>query len=186
MKRFTSFKPLTYFSSVPVKILDQKGNLFYGHPNKEGSILFNLPVGTFRSVNEISDTGYFKPYPVAPLPYVDYSIIPKDYLLRSTKNKNKATIIPGVDFFYSFIDPSIANHIYKPCLYFVLGHEIHHYFFHDKTEESENLCDVGSYNLMMRNGFNPLQVEIAQRLLFDSPTRSECISKCIKQNSIRR
>jgi hypothetical protein len=187
MRELIVKEPTTFHSKGSVHIYDLKKRLFYWHENNEKSISFNLPKGKFYSEGVIYNTFKFIPYPLIPLGVLDYSVIPKNFLIEAKNNINKATIYPGENFFYSKIDHKIVNHEFSPVLPFVIGHELHHYFFNDRTVNAEKQCDKGSYNMLMQSGYNPRQVYAAQKLLFaQNPDRCGCITKAIEQNKLRR
>jgi len=179
--KIVNFFPSSFFSENPVEIYDDRGKLFYYHPNKERKIVFNLPKGKYQSIGKVRRLDKFYPYP--PLEKQNFSglTIPRDIKIYEQENENKASIMLGKRKI--IIDPKIKNHKYKFVPVFTIGHEIGHYIFHD----DEKQCDIFSYNLGMLNGYNPSQMDKAQKILFDeSPDRCKhMIDKMNYQNTRR-
>lgn len=190
MKSFCCIDPCTFFSTENnIIILDDKKNLFYFHPNNEMNITFNLPIGKYFTENSLQQK-LFTPYEEFKKP--ERYISPKEFKIIVKKNPNKATI--SLRNRTITIDPKIANHKYRPCLQFILGHEIYHTTVGGNLYDTkgnlifnaEAACDDFSKNYMLSHGFNPSQIKIACNLLLNDQTRKECIHHSTVEQKHRR
>lgn len=171
--------PSSFFSyDSPIRVLDDKKNAFYFHPNKERNITFNLPEGLYYTENNLQKLNSFKPYKKTSQK-TDF-IVPEGIKIEIGENPNKATIWPKK--LHILCDPSIANHIYKPVTRFVLGHELGHNGFME-----EEPCDIYSANLMLDAGYNPTQIDAAKEILFKNNWhRKNCVERDFMSLNNRR
>lgn len=171
-------------------ILDDLGNPFYWHENKEGKIHFNLPTGQYYSNVPIKKQLRFKPYGHKRNPK-----LPKGFLrniqVYSHPNPHKASISIQKEFIIA--DPKFYNHKYRPCKTFTIGHELFHKLYHCKTQKErdnkyyremiEMKCDEASRNFMLAHGWNPSQVRLACAMLLRGNKRKERIRKLTTDSS---
>lgn len=184
-------KPCTYFTSdSPVKILDEKENIFFYHPNEQKKINFNLPEGTFCTENNLTKKSF--------QPYEEFngSALKKDFLnsfeFSIADNKNKATINPNIKKIT--IDKKYGNHWYKPLKIFVVCHEVRHLEVGGSIKDekgniifdAEKACDDFAKNYMLSHGYNPTQVEAAKEILISGAERRKCISDSMNNKNFRR
>lgn len=177
-------KPKSFFSEEPVVIYDVNENLFYFHPNKEKSILFNLPSGKFFSLNTIYKQKNFIPY------FHKKGKLPKnfnEYKIFFGENLNKASI-----FFADkkiLIDKKILHINYQPLLTFILLHELSHLLPESKKLkgiDKEKFCDNNAINIMLSIGYNPTQISFCGKISLDNQLRCEAIiNNSIKINKRR-
>ena len=182
--------PCTFFSQdSPIDIKDSKGNIFFFHTNTDRKINFNLPVGSYSTKNLLIQKDFL---PYEKLNDVKFPINPKDFLVVVGNNKHKATI--SMDNRTILVDRSIANHTYKPCKAFIIGHEIGHIIIggskYDKSGkmilDAEKWCDDFSRNYMLATGYNPSQIKIASELLLNDFDRKNCIHENTINLNLRR
>lgn len=178
--------PCSFYSSdSPIRILDDKKKLFFYHPNSTGEITFNLPVGIYYTDNELTQRN-FKPY-VAFIKPENY-ISPTEFKIIIGKNEHKATI--SINNRTILLDKSIAKHDYKPCVVFVLLHELYHTVIggnvvHDNKIifNAEQSCDDFATNYMLSHGYNPTQIKLATQLILNDEHRKKCVhEKTVSQN----
>lgn len=191
-------KPTSFFSSdSPIKILDEKGNIFYIHPNKENSISFNLPIGNFSTENTLREIG-FKPY----VPFENHFTFnpAKGFKVKKIFNKNKATIIPSkkrirISDKIKYKDGSELNiSEYKPCNEYLLHHELAHRVYGGNVYspdkkiifDAEQACDNSAENFMLSHGYNPSQISLCKQLLLSNPKRKMCSQYDAKKLNFRR
>ena len=63
---------------------------------------------------------------------------------------------------------------YPPfVLQFILYHEIGHFYYRGEGLKSENNCDVFASHYMLKRGFNPSQIKIAQGITLNSGLRKK-------------
>lgn len=168
MQKICIKTPTTFYSSDKfINVNDDTNFLFYFHPNKSLFIKLNLPPGCYYTDNKLQAQAVFEPYP-----FIEDANIPKDEI-KDTRivlgsNPNKASIYPAHGFI--IMDNGLNLLKYKPAKSFVLGHELGHYYF----GADEDKCDDYSYNVMNRAGFNPSQVYLAAKMLFQkNPARAK-------------
>lgn len=190
MVKFRCNDPATFFcSDHQIKILDENKKLFYYHPNSIGSITFNLPVGIYYTDNSLQQKP-FVPYEkfVKPEKFID----PREFKILVGNNPHKATI--NLRDKTILFDKKIASHKYRPCLQFILGHEIYHTCvggsLFDKAGnmifDAEKACDDFSKNYMLSHGWNPTQIKIASALLLNDKDRVQCIHNNTITKNFRR
>jgi hypothetical protein len=179
MDRLIVTEPSTFFSAGrDIYILDEQGNFFYAHPNKEGKINFNLPRGVYYTSNVLIK----KPF----VPYVkwqrpDFKYNPAEFRIVVKPNVNKASINYLTKDIT--IDEKIAKIKFKPLKVFLLAHELKHLDvggskFDSKgkmTFDAEHECDKYAENYMLSHGYNPTQIELSKKLCLSNPNRHECI-----------
>lgn len=193
LKKLSSFNS----SDSPIKILDEKGNIFYIHPNRERKISFNLPAGNYSTENNLKEVAY-TPYVRSLYPNLFERI--KGYKIFRGHNPNKATITPMLKKIkiankVNFKDGSQLDiNEFKPCLIYLLGHEAAHTiagsnkYNADGTIlfDAEQACDNISENWMLANGYNPTQIKLCKQLLLSSPERQKHCQYNSKQMNFRR
>jgi len=188
--KLNCISPCTFFSQdSPIEILDDKGNIFFYHPNSDRKINFNLPVGKFQTKNILIQKD-FAPY--EKLNPATFSIRPQDFLVVVGKNPHKATI--SMKNKTILVDKEIANHKYKPCKAFIIGHEIGHIIIggsqYDRSGkmvfDAEKWCDDFSRNYMLATGYNPSQIKIASELMLSDASRKNCIHENTINLNLRR
>ena len=196
MQKITVHKPSTFFCSSPrIMVLDELKNPFYWHTNTARHINFNLPVGTYYINVPVRKRPVFRPYGNKTYPKLPKSFLRKVRVFEHT-NPNKATI--SLQKHIILADPKFYNHEFKPCMTFTLCHEVFHHKYHAKTPTERNnrfirdwyerQCDNAARNFMLANGWNPLQVRLACKLLLRSKGRNEAIRQCTTDatNNFRR
>lgn len=185
-------KQTVYSPDLFLKIHDEDGNIFYQHPNKEKSIVFNLPAGKFSTANNIRAIGTFKPYPLLNFEGGEEKV-PGSWNVLETENPNRASI--WLKSRNIHIDPSVRKLNYRPALAFVIGHELGHNVFHRKdgemmsSEDSAKMelnCDMWSFNRMMETGYNPSQVLTSAIMLLPHTTRPNSLQSFITELKTRR
>lgn len=186
-------KPSTFLTKQKdVLILDENKNVFYFHYNKEGKLTFNLPTGRYYSSVPVIKLHRFLPYPHGKYPPF---AIPLDKIqLYQLENPNKASI--SLERLIVIVDPKFYNSEYKPLQTFTLLHELFHGNYHCTTKEQrsnkfyrefmERKCDESAGNWMLANGWNPVQVSLAGKMLLKSPARRACITDNSTGRKIRR
>lgn len=174
-------KPTTFVSfDKNLLINDADHFFFYTHPNSDKFIQFNLPPGCYYTDNRIHELPNFQPYA-----YIEDAAIPAEEAACEkailTNNPHKASIYPSHGII--IVDHGISLLKYWPAKAFVLGHEKGHNYF----GPDEDRCDDFSYNVMNRAGFNPSQVYIAAKMLFQkNPARATRLINNIKALNTRR
>jgi len=192
-------KPSSFFTSDrKVFVYDDKGNIFYMHPNRQRKLTFNLPVGKYTTSNNISEVR-FKPY----VPFVHKFNDPeiKKYKVVVAYNPHKASIIPHkrlivVSPVVRYKDgTSLDLGEYAPCMTFLMCHEKAHRIVGGNVVDpktgkvifdAEQACDDIAENYMLSHGYNPSQVKLAKQLILSSPKRRECAQYDAKKLNFRR
>lgn len=185
-------RPSSFFTSdSEVKILDDKGNIFYVHPNRQRKICFNLPIGEYETENNLKEVG-FVPYVKTSYPDLFQRI--KKYKVIKKFNPNKASIFQGkkkikISDKVKYADGSNFDlHEFKPCTVFLLGHEAAHTIVGSNTKDfdAETACDNISEAWMLANGYNPSQIKICKQLTLSSPERKHYCPYDSKEMNFRR
>src|ERR1017187_1165832 len=156
----TENNPSTWFCEERnVRVVDDKKNIFFFHPNIERSITFNLPKGEYFTANKLQKKSSFIAYDVS------YKGFSKGWLndieIYVCNNANKATIFPESNPVKIFIDKKIAYHAFKPLTMFVISHEVSHLLPEGKgimcNSQEKNFCDLNGGNYLLTIGLNPSQ-----------------------------
>lgn len=158
MREIRVSKPTGFRAKNSVHILDKHGRTFYQF-QKDGNIDFNLPVGTYLTMSELT------PLP-APIRYdfkakrkrevFHYSIPkPSEIKVEFAPNPNKASILlPKRHIIFDTSWNRFPGFVKKYLFY----HELGHYLY--KTEE---FCDEFAQEQMLKEGYNKSQIEFASR-----------------------
>jgi hypothetical protein len=185
-KKFVVMKPSSFYSNdKPIVIFDEKKYPFYFHPNKLGSITFNLPIGKYYTksiLKEIPFIPYEKQMNVKP---------DTDYGFNISDNPHKATITPFDKKIT--VDKKIDSLKYLPAKQFIVGHEIGHTIvggdrfdsMKNKIFDAEKWCDRFSENYMLANGWNPTQVKFAKEFILSNVDRKNCIDNRLHTHNYR-
>lgn len=185
--------PSTFFAeSKNLLILDEHKKVFYFHYNKEGKLTFNLPAGKYYSSARLVKLKRFLPYDNGGYP--PFAIPLQEVKIYSAENPNKASI--SLESLIIVVDPKFHDADFKPLKVFTLLHELFHGNFHAKTERErknpymhefiEMKCDRAAGNYMLQNGYNPVQVSLAGKMLLRGQNRRDCISMNSTGRRIRR
>lgn len=183
-------EPSTFYTEdKDISIYDDLKNIFFYHPNKENSIQFNLPVGIFYTKNKIKRS-LFQPY--EKFDNLPLSDAVSNFRPVVKKNPNKATI-NNVSKTIT-VDPSISEHIYKPCSAFIAAHEIGHLHYGGNKYDTygnlifnaEKACDDYAINYMLSHGWNPSQIKILKQLILKDEDRKHCIHTRTTNYNFRR
>jgi hypothetical protein len=185
---FTLTEPATFTTAIlPVVIKDVAGNPFFASKKQ---VQFNLPVGKYSTDNQLTTL------PFSPFPEIDQNISTSKTGMKISVGDsdmgrmvgfnpaNKASFYPALN--HAFFADKIISHWFRPVRIFTVCHEEGHHHFKPsqvdmailmmgKDEEAyqryinaEHQCDVYSYNKMMRNGYNPLQVKQAIEMVLSA------------------
>lgn len=151
--------------SKPVEIKDSEGNLFYIAKPKNGKAVFNLPRGSYSIAQFLPikvNKRRLYPYKLIRLPKKDRNLkAPKKFKLTFGENPSKATVnlIEGTVFF----DKEFYSTLKRIEKDFILAHERAHYFYKGGTTKKEQVCDAFAANKLLTMGYNPSQIDAAQK-----------------------
>ncbi len=180
MKVLICENPSSFYSAdKEIKILDDKKNLFFFHPNTEKEITFNLPRGKYFTDNRVGKEKDFIPYPTDGYKGFEKGW-EKNIQIFVCKNPNKATIFPETFPYKIFVDEKIARHKFRPLTMFVLSHEVSHINPEGRgikcNSKEKNFCDLNGANyLIAEAGLNPSQITMASKLLYEQGLRGDCV-----------
>lgn len=148
-----------------------------------------MPKGVFYSRNRLTKKSF--------IPYKEFrknnlsANIVNSFELIEAKNPNKATINTKLKTIK--IDNKIADIEYKPCLVFLLAHELGHTIFggdkymgEQKIFDAEIACDSFASNYMLSHGYNPTQIVVAKEMLLSRTDRKKCIHDDVIEKNNRR
>jgi hypothetical protein len=186
---FTLTEPATFTTACNPVIINMAGSANPFFASKKQS-QFNLPIGKYSTNCQLTKL------PFLPFPEIDQNIQPVKTGMRifdggsdmakavGFNSANKASFYPALNA--AFFDEKIITNWFKPARIFTVCHEEgHHYFKPSKVDmailmmgkdpeaykryiNAEHKCDVYSYNKMMRNGYNPLQVKQAIKMVLSA------------------
>ena len=166
-----------------INIFSLDNSPFYIKKNEESEIHFNLPSGKYKTNNNIIESK-LKNYTLKALPRPNRNIpLPKlsDIKIIYTNNENKCSI--DVDNHEIFMDYSLAI-LPTPIVDFVKAHELGHYFYFGKGEQSEKDCDNFAYNALIGIGYNPSQVTYAANEILSNKKFAQIRKNCIYKHSL--
>jgi len=144
-----------------ILILDKNKIPFYYRENNKLNFKFNLPIGTYYTENNLIELKkpcfyttpklkpfyYNKPFPKR------FKIIYKDNPNKCSVDLSRAVII----FDKSFkSEPRFVKD-------FIKFHELGHYRYSGRGQESERDCDDFSTWCLIKIGYNPSQISVANR-----------------------
>ena len=172
---------LIYRGVAPVEIFDTTGAIFYVVKPKKGKAVFNLPKGTYY-LNEFKrfeiKKGKLYQYPMIPLPKKDRNLKrPRRFKLKFGTNPNKATVnLLNATIFF---DQDFYNSLNRTQKEFILCHELGHYFYKGGSQKNEQKCDAFACNMLLTKGYNPSQIDAAQKSTLDGHKSGVRISKTL-------
>ncbi len=139
----------------PVLIYDHKGILFYSSDWAGGFIgLFNLPVGTYYTKQNVKILKSPLPSPVIHLPQKERNQkIPKSVKIHFGHNPAKATIYHKQNKIL-FDKSFLTKPLYE--IWFIFYHELGHKLYY-----TEHKADLYAAKRMFKHGFNESQIMLA-------------------------
>ena len=164
-------------SESPLFIYDERGIIFYRR-FKQGVKRFNLPIGTYSTLNNLVVLPTPVKYLVTPLPTsqkeirmdkLQINLIP-DYEQKANINVGDGIININSGFF----------RLPKPIARKVFFHEIGHHLYY-----SEHLCDKFADLCMLKMGFNPSQLIAGTLCSLDKSKRNYKRIKYNFENGLR-
>lgn len=150
-------------------ILDKNKIPFYTWKNQRiEPFIFNLPTGDYFTSDPLTDLPSPFIYKLPTLkPRYFFKKFPNGFKISFGRNPNKCT----VDLNNSTIvfDNSFRNYP-RWVLDYIKFHELGHFMYSGRGDESEADCDVFACWSMIKVGYNPSQVAAARKMsLGDSP-----------------
>lgn len=159
---FFEIPNITGFASTDetIIIFDKKNKPFYFKSNNKNIIKFNLPKGKYYTDNYLIQLPQPIKYEGVRLPKFERKItLPAKFKIIITPNPRRCSIyIPqGI----VKIDTNLLKMPY-PFIYYVLLHELGHYFYKPGNTEKDKLicekkCDEFANFFMLKSGYNPSQ-----------------------------
>ena len=163
----------TFVSASPkVVILDCEGNPFFALSGS--GRLFTLPQGVFSVYGDIAASGTPVVYHTKiKLPPAEKNrVAEKEMRIVVKLNPNKCSVVrDGKGRTLIIIDPSI-NSLPLFAREYVIEHELAHEYY-----ETETYCDAMAEARLLKRGFNPSQIEAANRIALDSGYRHDANKK---------
>jgi hypothetical protein len=141
-----------------VKVFDRLGKPFYffSKPEIQPAVKFNLPKGKYFTSNTLTEVNPVK-YDLPKLPKRErHGKDPELYPTIVAPNPNKCSI--NYDQKVIVIDPEICK-LPTFVLFYILQHEIGHFYY-----TTEKFADLYASYQLLKNGFNPSQVQQANNL----------------------
>ena len=162
---FTLDKITGFYSYSPVICIYKYDKPFYANTLKNGNKVmeWNMPPGEYDLIE-----GNFKKF-LKPLEYNLISLpkslneikFPGKVKIYWTDNPNKCSVdLKDKYKMKVYFDHSFKN-VSPYVRTWVLGHELGHYVYRGNGQKSEKLCDHLGGNLMLKNGYNPKQIDAA-------------------------
>ena len=142
-------------------ILDKDMIPFYYRENLSGNYKFNLPLGTYYTENSLSITRpNFYTTPKLKDRYF-FKRYPNKFKIIYSENPNKCSV--DIDRGIIIFDNSFRE---QPRFIkdFIKFHELGHYRYSGRGQESEKDCDNFAAYCMIQLGYNPSQVSVANKM----------------------
>ena len=156
-------KHKTGFSCIDNQLLifDKNKIPFYFRDNNKTTFKFNLPVGTYYTENNLVKLNRPCFYTSPKLkPFYFNKTLPNRFKIVYENNPNKCSVdlTRGIIIF----DNSFKN---EPRFIkdFIKFHELGHYRYSGRGQESEKDCDNFSVHCMIKIGYNPSQINVASK-----------------------
>ena len=162
--------------SRALRVYDSRGRLFYMFPISSSAYTFNLPRGVFYINVPCKLVPLLTFYKKIHFEKTHNFSSVKRIVERFDVNPNKCSIFfkKGIvvwdwDFYTSLTRCERA---------FILMHERGHYFYKGKGLKSEIACDIYAAKKLLKKGFNPSQIAMAQH---NSLSATETTKKRMKE-----
>ena len=147
-------------STSPSVMIFKNGKPFYYRTNKDGILFFNIPSGKYEVLEGKLTSCTPVIYPTLNLDKRNNFNKVEKLKIIIAPNKNKATI--DLENNYAIIDPKLAD-LPEYTIKWFMGHELWHNFYRGLGQISEQACDKGSADTMLKIGYNPNQCIAAIR-----------------------
>jgi hypothetical protein len=161
MKFFVNQKKGFMTNERELLILDKNKIPFYYRNNLNGKFKFNLPIGTYYSDTKLIEliNPVFYTTPKLKNRYF-FKEVPKKLKIIYAENPNKCSV--DLDRGIIIFDNSFKE---QPRFIkeFIKYHELGHYRYSGRGQESEKDCDNYSAYCMINKGYNPLQINVASK-----------------------
>lgn len=153
---------------------------FYRYENPDGlKIRFNLPSGVFQTYNNLKQLDEPVKYKLPSLPAKERNYqTPAKLVIVFEPNPNKCSV---------FLDKGliIMDTIYRDypsyMTKYILFHEVGHYWYGGNGEKSEKKCDIFAAYHLLKRGYNPSQIKLANGLTLQSEFRKAACSHFLKK-----
>ena len=142
-------------------ILDKNKIPFYYRNNLKGKYKFNLPLGTYYTNNTLLVLNNPVFYTTPKLkPSYHFRPFPKKFKIIYENNPNKCSV--DLNRHVIIFDNSFKK---SPRFIkdFIKFHELGHYKYTGRGQESEKDCDNFSSYCMIKVGYNPSQISVANK-----------------------
>lgn len=158
-----------------ILILDSKKRPFYYREGLTRPFAFNLPFGTYYSNVPLRklDKPVFYTMPKLKRPY-HFQRYPGKFKIIYANNPNKCSV--NLDRGIIIFDNSF-KHEPRFVRDFIKFHELGHYHYSGRDQESEVDCDTFAAYCMITIGYNPLQARVASRYSLGNNPESEMRKK---------
>lgn len=167
-------------SDSPMVVIYHRGQAFYAKKNRGKGLRFNLPPGHYDVI-----AGRVYPGKVVDYPFIknsqpnDITRFPNDLDISFIDNPKKCSVDLRRGKIY--FDHSFRT-MPRYVLMYVAGHELGHYYFKGRGQQSEKDCDTFSSNMMLAMGYNPSQINAAIKQALGG----HYLSKCRKQYNLEK
>lgn len=169
-----------YTNDKSITVFERGFIPMYRYENPDGlKIRFNLPSGIFQTYNNLKQMEEPVKYK---LPYLaakerNYQT-PPNLTIVFQPNPNKCSV---------YLDKGliVMDNVYRDypsyMVKYILFHEIGHYWYGGNGERSEKKCDTFAAYHMLKRGYNPSQVKLANGLTINSEFRKAACSHFLKK-----
>jgi hypothetical protein len=165
--KLTGFKT----SDKNIKVFYKNGMPFYLKPNEKGKeVKFNLLSGIYNTDNNLIKLNLPVKYQLPVLPKIERKIeLPNTINVSYGENPNKCSV--WLKQGQVLLDNSFKKYPQFVRL-FILYHEAGHYFY-----KTESKCDKFASHYMLKLGYNPSQIVLANKTTITSEFRKkECFN----------
>lgn len=178
-----------YCEDKTFTIYDVNGFMFYSRKSKERGTHFNLPAGKFTTDSPNIVPRSFRIYRTPALPSKERNLpTPSKVEFKIYDTPNKCIVVREKGIWLIVMSPSLANgqRISKDL---AIAHEFGHKYYgganpvtdFDKYIASEMKCDHYAIDYLLRNGYNPSQLNNAEKLTLSNSAGSEKRKKYIHE-----
>lgn len=167
-------------------VIFRYGIPFYCKTRKNKTLSFNLPAGNYLinegDVKKLSNPIRFNKIKLTPPNKV--SNFSGKINVSWIDNPNRCSVDLSSGDADVYFDNEYRDYPWFVII-FIIGHELGHFLYRGRGQESEKCCDNYSANMMLDLGYNPSQIDAAIEMAISNKSKANARKKLVYENLLK-